>query len=358
MLYGQHLVNKGLKSYKQIQTIVLDAGHGGKDSGCLGKHSQEKDIALSITKKIGEKLQHLHPNLKIIYTRDRDIFIPLHQRSQIANDAKADLFVSIHCNAVGNKHIHGSETYVMGLHRADDNLAVAKRENESIYLENDFKKNYNGYDPNSPIGHIMLSTYQNIHLEQSVALASIVEESMLGTCKHSRGVKQAGFVVLREATMPSVLIETGFLTNKNDEALLNSKSGQEKIANDITSAISKMLGKAPSKEVFKEKAPEIATSIKKETPLKVSPTEFKSASHSNIGPIYKLQIAAFRKTLSPDAKEAYDIYPQTKIIEIDGVSKVWVGAFDSLEKAVAYQKTMRSRGHKGAFVVEYDTPMN
>lgn len=223
----------------QIKTIVLDAGHGGKDAGCSGHQSKEKHIALNIVLKIGQAIERQYPHINVIYTRKTDIFIPLYQRAAIANKNNADLFISIHCNALGSKAhlVHGSETYVMGLHTAEHNLDVARRENESILLEENYQKNYQGFDPNSDEGHIFLSMFQNAFLDKSIQFAEKVESKIkVKAQRRSRGVKQAGFVVLKETTMPSVLVETGYLTHAKEEAFLMTDYGQTKIASAIFEA--------------------------------------------------------------------------------------------------------------------------
>ena len=229
--------NPTILSYKNVKnsfTIVIDAGHGGKDSGTLGKKSKEKDIALEIALKLGKKIESKFSDVSVIYTRKDDTFLPLFERIAIANEAQADVFISIHCNASSRLSAKGTETYVMGLHTANENLETAKRENSAILLESDFQKNYDGYDPNSDAGHIILSMYQNVYLDQSIEFASLVEDNL--GIKTSRGVKQAGFVVLRRATMPAVLIETGFLSNPDDEKMLLSNRGQNRIADALFKA--------------------------------------------------------------------------------------------------------------------------
>lgn len=223
----------------RIKTIVIDAGHGGKDPGCLGSNSREKHIALGIALSFAQQLRDRYPDLRVILTRDDDTFIPLDERAAIANRAQADLFVSIHCNYMpGSQATDGSETYVMGLHTAQHNLDVAKRENESILLEEDYEKKYD-YDPNSSEGHILLSLYQNVHLDQSILFASFAEQKMHEvTGRRTRGVKQAGFVVLKETTMPSVLVETGFLSSPTEEANLLSDEGQQSTAQALVAAFS------------------------------------------------------------------------------------------------------------------------
>ncbi len=225
------------KNDYRIKTVVIDAGHGGHDPGCLGGSSQEKHIALAVSKRLGAAIEEQFPEVRVILTRDKDVFIPLHERAQIANRHSADLFISIHCNYFPNREsISGSETYVMGLHTAEHNLEVAKRENSVILLEDDYERNYD-YDPNSPEGHIMLSMFQNAYLEHSILFAEKVESKISSDAeRRSRGVKQAGFVVLKETAMPSVLIETGFLSNKQEERYLMTAEGQQRIAEAIVAA--------------------------------------------------------------------------------------------------------------------------
>src|SRR6478735_8160694 len=221
----------------KVKTIVIDAGHGGKDPGCLGNNAREKDIALDIALKLGELIQHNIPDVKVVYTRKDDNFIELHERAGIANRHNADLFISIHVNS-GPVGQYGTETYCMGLHKTESNLAVAQRENSSILMEKDKDTHYDGFDPTSPQSYIMFSLYQSATLNNSMALASKVESEFQTTLnRKSRGVKQAGFLVLWKTTMPSILIETGFLTNREEEKYLNSEKGQDEIAASVLQAI-------------------------------------------------------------------------------------------------------------------------
>lgn len=226
--------SKLLEEDFQIKTVVIDAGHGGHDPGCLGGNSREKHLALGIALELSAMLKQTFPDIRVIMTRATDVFIPLYERAAIANRNNADLFISIHCNFMpGRARAKGTETYVMGLHTANHNLNVAKRENSSILLEDNYEKNYD-YDPNSPEGHIMLSMFQNVYLEQSILFAEKVEGKFASVAnRRSRGVKQAGFVVLKETTMPSVLIEAGFLSDRREEQFLKSKQGQRVMANAI-----------------------------------------------------------------------------------------------------------------------------
>lgn len=241
-----------------LKTVVIDAGHGGHDPGCLGGSSREKHLALGIAKKLAAYMKENYPGLNVILTRDKDVFIPLYERARIANRNEADLFISIHCNFFPSSNkVRGTETYVMGLHTAEHNLDVAKRENASILLEVDYEKNYN-YDPNSPEGHIMLSMFQNAYLDQSILFAELVEKSFAERAeRRSRGVHQAGFVVLKETLMPSVLIEAGFLSNYNEEQFLKSGPGQQTIANAIGKAFGDYKKTVENQIITNDFSPEI-----------------------------------------------------------------------------------------------------
>ncbi|MEL6143719.1 MAG: N-acetylmuramoyl-L-alanine amidase, partial [Bacteroidota bacterium] len=223
--------------YNRLQTVVIDAGHGGKDPGGMGANSREKHIVLSIAQLLANKIRANHPSIKVIMTRTDDTFIPLHERAAIANRNRADLFISIHANIMpGSRATFGTETFVMGQHVSEHNLRVAKRENAAILLEADYEQNYD-YDPNSDEGHILMSMYQNAFLDQSILFADLVERHFAHTAsRKSRGVKQAGFVVLKETTMPSVLVETGFMSNPKEEKYLLSLVGQQELANAIYEA--------------------------------------------------------------------------------------------------------------------------
>ncbi|MBN2164972.1 MAG: N-acetylmuramoyl-L-alanine amidase [Marinilabiliaceae bacterium] len=221
-----------------FKTIVIDAGHGGKDPGAVGKIVMEKDVVLGIALKLGQYINENLPGINVIYTRKKDVFVPLDERAQIANSSKADLFISIHANSISNPNISGTETFVLGLHRSQDNLEVAKKENSVIVLEDDYTTKYEGFDPNVSESYIIFELMQNVYLDQSIKLASLVEDQFNTRAgRRSRGVKQAGFLVLRETAMPSVLVEAGFLTNNKEEAYIATDEGQAIIASAIYRAI-------------------------------------------------------------------------------------------------------------------------
>jgi len=216
--------------------VVLDAGHGGKDPGNMGNGFKEKDIALNIILKIGEALEK-YEGVKVVYTRKTDVFVELFERGRIANEANADLFVSVHCNS-HNSQASGTETFVLGLNRNETNFEVAKKENSVIYLEDNYEVTYEGYDPNSPESFIGLTIMQEEYLDQSILLADKVQKEFTNDLKRkNRGVKQMGLIVLHQTYMPSVLVETGFLTNNQEGPYLNSKKGQDDMARAITAAI-------------------------------------------------------------------------------------------------------------------------
>lgn len=217
----------------RLRTVVLDAGHGGKDRGCAGVKAREADVALKIVLKLGQLIQDSMPDVKVVYTRKTDVFVELADRAGIANKHDADLFISVHCNA-SSPAANGTEVWTMGPHKTDANLGVAKRENAVILQEDNYKERYSGFDPTSPQSHILFSLYQSAHIVNSIRFAQKVDRQFRTTVKRpSRGVKQAGFLVLWKSTMPSVLIESGFLTNRSEEQYLNDNQGQTYIASGI-----------------------------------------------------------------------------------------------------------------------------
>jgi N-acetylmuramoyl-L-alanine amidase len=219
-------------------TLVIDAGHGGHDAGAVGKITKEKIINLNVALAFGKLVEQNCPDVKVVYTRKTDVFIPLHTRADVANKNKADLFISIHTNALPKGHIsRGLETYTLGMHRAADNLAVAKRENEVILYEKDYKQRYQGFDPNSSESYIMFEFMQDHNMAQSVELAKFVQRRTCAAAnRQNKGVKQAGFLVLRETSMPSCLIELGFISTPDEERFLSSSIGVSQLGYGIYQA--------------------------------------------------------------------------------------------------------------------------
>lgn len=335
-----------------MRTIVLDAGHGGHDPGCTGKNSREKEITLGLVKELGRQLKEKYPDLNIIYTRTSDVFIPLHERASIANKAQADVFISIHCNYVKRPVVSGTETYVMGLHTAEENLNVAKRENSAILMEEDYGENYEGYDPNSPEGHIILSMYQNAFLEQSIQLAHFIEDEFQQTAgRSSRGVKQAGFLVLRRTSMPSVLIESGFLSNAQEEEFLLSLKGQKQMADCISRAFGRYLAALPtlddaiaSEGVGSNPGPSV-----KEEQEPVS----QSAAMTEITTIYRIQLGASQSGELHRKNAVWKKVEGLEVIQEGKLYKYLSGKFVRYEDALEAKKSFQDSGFPGCFVVAY-----
>lgn len=253
---------------KKLSVVVIDAGHGGKDPGAIGKTAKEKDIVLSVVLKLGNLIKKNYPNVKVIYTRDKDVFVELGERANIANRNNADLFISVHVNSVdGSSSTHGTETFVMGLHKNDANLAVAKRENSVILQEDNYSSKYDGFDPNDPESNIIFSLFQNAYSDQSLLLAASIEEEFKTLKRYDRGVKQAGFLVLWKTAMPSILTEIGFISNPEEEQYLKSDAGQTEIAISIYNAFAKYKSQYDNSAVYLEKIPDRpASSQPKEQP--------------------------------------------------------------------------------------------
>lgn len=232
-------------SAKHKFTLVIDAGHGGHDAGAIGAFSKEKDINLNTALAFGKYVERNCPDVNVIYTRKTDVFIPLHERADIANRAKADLFISIHTNSLPGGHTaRGLETYTLGMHRAGDNLDVAKRENSVILVEKDYKTRYEGFDPSSSESYIMFEFMQDHNMAKSVELAKLVQSNVCSAANRpNKGVKQAGFLVLRETSMPSCLIELGFISTSDEETLLNNDARIDDIARGIYQAFAKYKNK-------------------------------------------------------------------------------------------------------------------
>lgn len=233
------LLSQFLYNSDSTKIIVIDPGHGGKDNGTSYNKIKEKNITLDIAKSLKKEIEKRIPNSKVLLTRETDKFVPLYERIRQANYIKADLFISIHCNSFHkDKNVNGTEVYTLGLTDSKENLEVALRENASVLLEGEYENNYEWYNPNSIEAYIFLSAFQNLFMDKSVILANKMSKSLSkSTNLHDRGVKQSGFVLLKHATMPSLLVETGFLSNSNDRQKLISVSGRNQISRGITKSI-------------------------------------------------------------------------------------------------------------------------
>jgi N-acetylmuramoyl-L-alanine amidase len=349
-------VSKNTANYK-IKTIVLDAGHGGHDGGCNGSlHSHEKDVTLKVVLALGKMIEEKYPDVKVLYTRKTDVFITLQDRALLANNNNADLFISVHCNSGPSKAI-GTETFLMGLHVSQANLDVAKRENAVIKLEENYEKTYEGFDPDSPEAMIALSLAQNANIEQSTFLASKVQEQFTNKLnRFNRGVKQAGFWVLYRTTCPSILIETGFLTNKEEEKFLISKDGQEDIAGAIFHAfddykITVEKGNKLIPPVIMNQANNIPV-VEEEHVEETKPVESPKETTSEKGIIYKVQIKSTTKLL-PKSDKAYSLYKNLKYEKSDGMYKYAYAPFTDYDAALKVLKKVKVSGYKDAFIVVY-----
>lgn len=227
-----------LHSYAKDFTIVIDAGHGGKDAGTVHNGGKEKDINLSVALKLGKLINNNYPNIRVLYTRKTDVFVGLQERSDFSNRNKADLFISIHVNSAPNKSVKGTETYVIGLSKIDNNLSVAMRENEAILLEDNYKVRYKGFDPSSAESYIMFQVMQEAYINASIEFANEIQKSYKKICRNSRGVRQDALWVLSQSATPSVLTELGFLTNKEEARFMLSNDGQNALARSLLNAFS------------------------------------------------------------------------------------------------------------------------
>lgn len=342
-LFGCHL--NQIQAQNKFFTIVLDAGHGGHDPGNLGtkRYSKsEKDVALDITLKVGKILSDNVKDIKVLYTRTTDVYPDLWQRAKIANEANADFFISIHCNSFKN-NASGTETFVLGVHRNSTNMEVAKRENDVILLEKDHEKHYQ-YDPNSPESIIGLTLMQEEYLDKSIELAQLVESSFVNKAKRtSRGVKQAGLIVLHQTYMPSVLIEVGFLSNKKEEDFLNTNSGQLKIANAIVDAIKKFKLHAKQNEVDIDAVTSVIKEDKK-------PENIKAKTDNDI--FYKVQLAAGANKI---ATKPYNFKGLRNVVrvKIGRFYKYYIGNSHDYKEIDNLKKMAQAKGFKSAFIVAF-----
>ena len=327
-----------------IKTIVIDAGHGGKDPGCHGAASNEKSVCLSIALKLGNSIKAKYPGIKVIYTRDKDVFVELDERAKIANRAKADLFICIHANSA-SPAAFGTETYVLGLHRTESQAKIADRENSTIYLEADKGEKYKDFDL-SPDAIIARQLQLSVFLDQSILFASKLQQEFKKLGRYDRGVKQAGFLVLYKTTMPSVLIETGFLTNPGEEKFLGENDGQIRMANAMFSAFEKYKSdlEGVSSVTNKPIIEEVPEAPKQNLPTTVEPTKELIT--------FRIQIETSEVKLAKNAAR----FKGFEVMEYqqDGFFKYTTGQFENDFKAAnAYKNELRQKGFPNAFVVAF-----
>ncbi|WP_299223337.1 N-acetylmuramoyl-L-alanine amidase [uncultured Aquimarina sp.] len=330
-------------SYKEKFVVVLDAGHGGHDPGNRGNGYKEKDISLKVVLAVGTALEK-DDRFKVVYTRKDDKFIELHERGSIANKAKADLFVSVHCNS-HHSQAYGTETFVLGLHANDENFNVAKNENSVILMEDNYEANYDGFDPNSPESIIGLTLMQEEYLDQSLTLASFVQNRFNKTLKRkSRGVKQAGFVVLHQTYMPSVLIELGFLTNNKEGKYLNSKKGQEEMAKSIIKSIVDY--KESLDAAYYVPEPEIPETVNNDSITQMVGEEL----YDDI--IFKVQIAAGSNDIELDPKNFNGLNQLSKV-QFGELHKYYFGNTSNYNLIKELKGVAVEKGYTSCFVVAF-----
>ncbi len=339
----------GQSSSNKIKTIVIDPGHGGKDSGTMGTKRfkiYEKHVALSVSLKLGKYISENFPEVEVIYTRNSDVFLELNERTEIANNANADLFISIHCDGFTNPKPSGASVFVMGMSKLKANMDVAMRENAAIYLEDNYQQKYDGFDPKSPESYIVFSLMQNTYLNQSLSFAEEVENQFSTRAnRKSRGVKQAPFYVISRTNMPSILVECGFLTNPKEEEFLHSDIGQDYIASAIFRAFRSYKEsieiedtKASQKEVkndsiFISKNEDISEEIFNEPQL-----------------LFKVQIGTFLKSML-NQKQFIEL--DAEEIKVNGTYKYYVSSGKDKQKAEKLKIYLQDIGFKGAFLVAF-----
>ena len=339
-------------------TVVIDPGHGGKDPGCVKAKSREKTINLAVSLELGKLIEKNYKDVKVVYTRKTDIFIPLDERANIANRNKADLFISIHVNSAKRGNASGTETYTLGLTNSNENLDVAMRENSVILMEDDYLSKYEGFDPKSTESYIIFEFIQNKHMEQSVLFASEIQKAFVRSKRGNRGVRQAGLLVLRKTSMPSVLVELGFLSNATEEQYMISKEGQSELAQSIYKAFSnykhdydRKLGNI--KNISIESLPttpvETATTDTDTQNETSERTMASDNSDSNDEIIYKIQILTSDKKLSEKDKR-FKGYDEISFYIEKGIYKYTYGSTSDYRKILNMNKKA-AQDFKGAFII-------
>lgn len=329
-----------------LKTVVLDAGHGGKDPGNLGTgryKDKEKEIALKVVLKLGQYIEETYPDIKVLYTRKTDVFVPLHKRTEIANKNKADLFISVHCNGLKRTDVYGTETFVMGTKYEKTNLELTKMENSVIYLEDDYEENYNGLDPENPESNIIAAIYQNAYLAHSISFANYVEKQFAERVgRRSRGVKQSVLFVMNRTTMPSALIELGFLSNNKEEDFLNSENGQVYMASAIFRAFKEY--KSQLDAIDNESRVNEAPIIVKEETLE------KFEEDNPYGIEFYIQLMASKKPVSI-SKTSLSKIDGVKELHIGSVYKYVKGSYSSYNDAKKALKKLKKSEFASAFVI-------
>lgn len=349
-------------------TVVIDAGHGGHDPGAIGKRGKEKNINLSVALKLGKLIKQNCPDTRVVYTREKDVFIPLHRRAEIANDAKANLFISIHTNSVAsrNSKVSGTETYTLGLHRTQENLEVAKKENAVILIEDDYKQRYAGFNPNSSESYIIFEFLQDKNMAQSVNFATKVQRCFRNANRTDKGVHQAGFLVLRATSMPSVLIELGYITNPTEEAFLMSERGSSTLAKSIYQAFlnykkgGKVSTTQPADETDTVSTPaeveETTASSQPQTPAvrkqKTAPVQDNTPASVSGKPIFKIQILTSSRKLSSNSKQFKGLTPVDSYEE-NGIIKYTYGADTNYNKILRLKRNKVDSKFKDAFIIAF-----
>ena len=324
--------------------VVIDAGHGGKDPGGVSNGYREKDVALNVSLLLGKLLSNTEVN--VVYTRKTDVFIGLWKRGKIANSAKADLFVSIHCNTVNNSKPYGTETFVLGLHANKQNLEIAKKENAVILLEDDYKERYEGFDPNSEESVLGLTLLQEENLDKSFSLAAEIQQNFSQNLKRkNRGVKQAGFVVLHQTYMPSVLIELGFLSNKNEGKFLNSKIGQQKMAKEIAKSITKYYQKLKANTV-------VVNQDKNSDESKIN-TSFSNETKIEKEVIFKSQIDSSKNKIKVKSYNFRGL-KNVQRVKVGSYYKYYYGITSNYKEVKTALLKAKEKGYSDAYIAAFE----
>ena len=332
--------------------VVIDPGHGGRDPGAIGKRGKEKNINLNVALKLGKLIQNNCKDVSIIYTRDKDTFVGLDRRAQIANNAKADLFISIHTNSVARgRTVRGTETYTLGLHRTEDNLEVAKKENAVILIENDYEQRYAGFNPNSSESYIIFEFLQDKNMEKSVQLATQIQRQFKNTAKRiDKGVHQAGFLVLRETTMPGVLVELGYISTPDEERYLLSEAGTDALAKSIYRAFLQYKEQNDSPIARRNERPTVSKVSSSQADKKPSASSKKQTT-KNDKPIFKIQILTSDKKLSANDKQFKGLSPVGYYQE-KGIYKYTYGESTDYNKVLRTKRQIETK-FKGAFIIAF-----